>query len=147
MDVEPVRAPQLARGTRASDAERDRAARVLRTAYTDGRLDHDELEQRLALVLRARTRTDLRRLTSDLPRLRRPSRTRVARVHRALLRWHVTAYATGNATVVGVWAAAGAGVFWPVAVLVPTSAAVGMHAWVTRRVRRVPPGGARRALP
>ncbi|MBI5104037.1 MAG: DUF1707 domain-containing protein [Solirubrobacterales bacterium] len=52
---------------RASDAERDRCCRMLRAHYAAGRLEHDELEERLEQATRARTRADLRRLVADLP--------------------------------------------------------------------------------
>lgn len=52
---------------RASDAERDRAAEVLRAAYAEGRLTRDELDQRVEAAYAARTRASLRDLTSDLP--------------------------------------------------------------------------------
>jgi hypothetical protein len=52
---------------RASDADRDAVAERLRQAAVEGRLDADELEQRLHTALRARTYGDLSRLLSDLP--------------------------------------------------------------------------------
>jgi hypothetical protein len=52
---------------RASDADRDSVAERLRQAAVDGRLEPDELEERLHLALRARTYGDLRRLVADLP--------------------------------------------------------------------------------
>jgi Flp pilus assembly protein TadB len=52
---------------RASDADRDSVAERLRAAAVEGRIDADELEQRLHLALRARTYGDLRRLVADLP--------------------------------------------------------------------------------
>ncbi len=52
---------------RASDAERDVVVRELGRHHVAGRLTAPELEERLALALRARTRADLRRLTCDLP--------------------------------------------------------------------------------
>jgi hypothetical protein len=52
---------------RASDADRDAIAARLHEAAVDGRLDADELEERLHLALRARTYGDLRRLVVDLP--------------------------------------------------------------------------------
>lgn len=52
---------------RASDAERERAAEILRAGYGDGRLARDEFDERLAAVYTAKTRADLRGLTSDLP--------------------------------------------------------------------------------
>jgi hypothetical protein len=52
---------------RASDADRDAVAERLRHAAVEGRLEADELEERLHSALRARTYGDLRRLLSDLP--------------------------------------------------------------------------------
>lgn len=52
---------------RASDADRDAVAERLRHAAIEGRLEPDELEERLHAALRARTYGDLRRLLSDLP--------------------------------------------------------------------------------
>ena len=52
---------------RASDADRDAVAERLRQAAVEGRLDPDELEQRLHTALRAKTYGDLDRLLRDLP--------------------------------------------------------------------------------
>jgi Domain of unknown function (DUF1707) len=52
---------------RASDADRDAVAERLRHAAVEGRLEPDELEERLHRALRARTYGDLDRLLADLP--------------------------------------------------------------------------------
>lgn len=52
---------------RASDADRDRVAQVLRDAAGDGRLTLAELDERLDAVYAAKTYADLRPLTRDLP--------------------------------------------------------------------------------
>jgi hypothetical protein len=52
---------------RASDADRDAVAERLRAAAVEGRLEPDELEQRLHTALRARTYGELNRLLGDLP--------------------------------------------------------------------------------
>jgi hypothetical protein len=52
---------------RASDADRDAVAEKLRVAAVEGRLDADELDERVGLALRARTYGDLSRLLIDLP--------------------------------------------------------------------------------
>jgi hypothetical protein len=52
---------------RASDADRDAVAERLRQAAVEGRLDPDELEQRLHAALRAKTYGDLDGLLGDLP--------------------------------------------------------------------------------
>jgi hypothetical protein len=51
---------------RASDAERERAADLLREAMASGRLNVDELEDRTRLVFEAKTRPDLERLVGDV---------------------------------------------------------------------------------
>ncbi|QVQ51060.1 DUF1707 domain-containing protein [Spiractinospora alimapuensis] len=52
---------------RASDADRDQVAEVLRENYAQGRLDGEELQERLEVVYGARTLADLVPLTRDLP--------------------------------------------------------------------------------
>ena len=92
----------------ASDAERERVADALRTHAAAGRLDPEELEQRLGLALAARTRADLAPLVDDLPsapapRPRRPRAfPRVAPVIPLAI------------LLVAIWALTGAGYFWPI---------------------------------
>lgn len=52
---------------RIGDAERHHVAEVLRHAAGEGRLDLDELDERLGLAFAAKTRADLVPLTRDLP--------------------------------------------------------------------------------
>ncbi|WP_427919057.1 DUF1707 SHOCT-like domain-containing protein [Streptomyces sp. cg40] len=52
---------------RVSHADRDRMVEILRDAAADGRLDIDELEERVERALTARTFADLAPLTEDLP--------------------------------------------------------------------------------
>jgi Domain of unknown function (DUF1707) len=52
---------------RASDADRDAVVDRLREAAGEGRLEPDELEQRVHRALRARTYGDLAALVADLP--------------------------------------------------------------------------------
>lgn len=52
---------------RACDADRERTADLLRAAFVEGRLNQDELDQRLGQVYAARTYADLATQTSDLP--------------------------------------------------------------------------------
>jgi hypothetical protein len=56
-------APEL----RASDADRERVAEVLRDALAEGRLDMEEFEERLEATYKARTYGDLAPITRDLP--------------------------------------------------------------------------------
>jgi hypothetical protein len=52
---------------RASHADRDQVAEVLRVAAGDGRLSPDELDERLERALTARTYAELAALIADLP--------------------------------------------------------------------------------
>lgn len=52
---------------RASDAERERIAEVLREAVAEGRLQMEEFEQRLDAAYKARTHGELEPLIRDLP--------------------------------------------------------------------------------
>src|SRR3954449_616378 len=52
---------------RASDADREAIADRLHKAAVDGRLEPEELEERMDRALRARTYGELRRLVADLP--------------------------------------------------------------------------------
>ncbi|MCF3135120.1 DUF1707 SHOCT-like domain-containing protein [Streptomyces olivochromogenes] len=56
-------APEL----RASDADRERVAEVLRDAVAEGRLDMEEFEERLEATYKARTYGELTPITRDLP--------------------------------------------------------------------------------
>jgi hypothetical protein len=51
---------------RASDADRERSAELLRQAAGEGMLTVDELEERLGTVYETRTRRELERLTADI---------------------------------------------------------------------------------
>ena len=54
--------------TRIADSDRERAMADLAGHYADGRLDHEEYDERLDAIWTARTRADLAVLFSDLPR-------------------------------------------------------------------------------
>ena len=51
---------------RASDADRERTADLLRHAAGEGRLTMDELDERLDLVYETRTQRELDKLTADV---------------------------------------------------------------------------------
>lgn len=55
------------RNLRASDADRERVANVLRDAAGDGRLSMEELDERLDAVYAAKTYAELEPITHDLP--------------------------------------------------------------------------------
>ena len=62
----PVAGGELGK-LRAADADRDRMAAILGTAYSEGRLSRDEYDARLERVLSARTYADLDHVVTDLP--------------------------------------------------------------------------------
>jgi hypothetical protein len=106
---------------RASDEQRERAAAEIREHFAAGRLDDDELAERLDAVYRARTQGELQTLRADLPAL--PPTAAEARAElaarRARLRRQMIQEAGGafGAFVLctGIWAASGAqGSFWPI---------------------------------
>ncbi len=65
-DLEPQGRPDPTR-LRISDADRHQVAELLRTAAGDGRIDMDELDERLEATYAARTYADLVPITFDLP--------------------------------------------------------------------------------
>jgi hypothetical protein len=52
---------------RVSDADREQVADRLREHFAEGRLSADELDDRIAATLSAKTFAELRRVTKDLP--------------------------------------------------------------------------------
>jgi Domain of unknown function (DUF1707) len=52
---------------RASDRDRDEAARRLQEAFAEGRLDDDEFDRRMRSALTALTQPELDKLAADLP--------------------------------------------------------------------------------
>ncbi len=54
---------------RASDADRDRVATLLREHHAAGRLDADEVQERIDKALTAKTLGDLDALLADLPHI------------------------------------------------------------------------------
>ncbi len=68
--------------TRIGDSERDAAAARLGDNFAQGRLDHEEFNERLDAIWTARTGADLQQLFLDLPP-QRPNRTVAQRAPRA----------------------------------------------------------------
>lgn len=66
---------------RASDSERERVVEFLREHALVGRLNHDELEERIGLAYSAVTRGELERLIGDLPRRNQPVARRPRPTH------------------------------------------------------------------
>ncbi|PRX97225.1 DUF1707 SHOCT-like domain-containing protein [Allonocardiopsis opalescens] len=70
--------PADRRQMRASDADRDKVAEVLREAAAEGRLDLAELDERIDALYRARTYAELEPITRDLPAQSRAAAARPA---------------------------------------------------------------------
>jgi uncharacterized protein DUF1707 len=97
---------------RVSDREREAVADTLREHAAEGRLDPEELEERLTAAYAARTRRDLDGLTADLPQREPapPPRPSVAQRMMPL----VLRIAILNLFLVGIWFLSGMeGSFWP----------------------------------
>jgi hypothetical protein len=87
-----------AQDMRASHAERDQVVEILREAGTEGRLTPEEVDQRVAAALAARTLRDLATLTRDLPGQPRHTETRVPDKDLVRIEKRV-----GSAELVGTW--------------------------------------------
>src|SRR5215211_1619887 len=104
---------------RASDDERESTVTLLREHGATGRLDVEELEQRVGAAYQARTRGDLATLLDDLPRTR--SVVAAPRTHRSARRYaghEWGAFARVGVLLIAIWAVSGAGYFWPAWVMV-----------------------------
>jgi DUF1707 SHOCT-like domain/2TM domain len=133
-----ARDPQL----RVSDADRERAVTKLGEHAAAGRLTHEELDERGDRALAARTYADISALFTDLPRVRSTSSQRRVRKHH---REHVVAFVAVNLMLIGIWAATGAGYFWPMWPLMGwgIGLACDLTASPSPRRRGLPHGGSR----
>ena len=99
-------APDLTRGVRASDAERERVAQLLQAAAAEGRLSPEEAGDRLATASTATYREELHQLVADLP-IERQQR----RQPRAWVLWGAARFALVATVVLTFWG------FWGVRLL------------------------------
>ena len=117
---------------RVSDAERDAAVASLRGHYETGRLTLDEFNDRVDEVYAARTDVQLDAALRELPRPAvapdHPTPARRARRRPPWQRWMLSRFVFVNGICISVWAASGAGYFWPVWVLIGTGALSAKHA-------------------
>ena len=95
---------------RASDAEREHHAELLREHAAQGRLTVDELDERLDRVYAARTRAELAPVVADLPSPAPPPSPRPHPRRRPDL----APFLAVNLLLIAIWAATGAGYFWPI---------------------------------
>ena len=101
---------------RASDADRETVVEQLRAHAAAGRLDAEELDDRIGRALEARRLGDLAPLLADLPDAERPRPARAARPRRSS---HGAckdrrAFLPIAVLLIAIWALTGAGYFWPV---------------------------------
>src|SRR5215467_5030743 len=88
---------------RASHQDRDRVIEMLRVAAGDGRLTHEELEERIEIAFSARTYGELAALTEDLPvsgQALAPASSATPAVPKDVVRLETR---SGNLTRVGRW--------------------------------------------
>lgn len=101
---------------RASDAEREQVATILRAAMAEGRLNLADGEERLASAYAATFRDELVPLTADLPDGGREALAATpearAQAHR-MLRRHRSFVAVAALVLVGLWALSPGHFFWP----------------------------------
>jgi hypothetical protein len=80
---------------RASHADREQVIDMLKTAFADGRLDKDELDERVGQTLAARTYAELATLTADIPpapaKALPPRRAGRPPVNKEAVRWGLVA--------------------------------------------------------
>jgi len=109
---------------RASDADRDRVAGILREHYAEGRLTVEEFDERLEQLYQSKTYGELERLTADLPgtdlavysaRAEKPAPAKKKDEGELVKAW-------------GVWAAA-SGVNWVIWLLVSTTSDGPVYPW------------------
>jgi hypothetical protein len=118
---------------RASDAERERTATLLREHTGAGRLTPEELSERLDAAYAARTVTELDELVHDLPPAAAPAPAAGSPARERAMRRVL--HAVGIAVLVnlvcaGIWLASGAdGSFWPKWVLVVSAVRLAFTAW------------------
>ena len=115
---------------RASDSDRERTAELLREHYTAGRLSSEDLARRVDSAYDVGTVDELAALTADLPSPDANAVTprRASDEEMQGFRVHFTIYALVNLLLIGIWAASGAGYFWPIWPILGWGFGIAMHA-------------------
>jgi signal transduction histidine kinase len=142
---------------RAGDSDRELVAEILCEQHHAGRLDSDELEQRLERCLAAKSQSELDAITADLPtrgahrwaprgrpgqQVADPDGRATIRGMRRVLRDLAGLIAI---LVLAIWALSGGGYFWPAWAWFGMGVPLGLDAALRWALRR-PAGAERRAL-
>jgi hypothetical protein len=129
-------APAPAPALRASDAERERTATLLRQHTAAGRLTPEELDERLDVAYAARTVGELDALVHDLPAdpgapvPGRPARTAAREEARRRLLHAIGVAVLVSAAATAIWLATGAGgSFWPKWIVLLSAIRIAFSAW------------------
>jgi hypothetical protein len=105
---------------RASDADREEVVERLRIAAGEGRIGHDELDERLSRALSAKTYRQLHATVDDIPRDRGTANRRMPQARRTVGSWTVKAVRNEPWLLV---------LMLPLLVITLTLAAIGMMVW------------------
>lgn len=149
---------------RASDADRDRAASLLREHHAAGRLTAEEFSERLDKAFAAKTVGEIDGLLRDLPSVdlyrlpdaaltRQPRQAQPPRQHAGAWRAAFGSWFTSTLILFVIWALTGHGYVWPLWVVLPWGAIMlgrfvsGVHPDGSRRHVRGPGGGDQGQLP
>jgi DUF1707 SHOCT-like domain len=123
-------------GLRVSDQQREQVAQAIRDHYAAGRLNEEELTERVTAAYSALTESDLAEVVKDLPKLPASPQQQQAelRKRRSDLQSRLFQEAGGGAIAFAVctaiWAANGAhGSFWPIWVALVTLIVLARSAW------------------
>ena len=96
---------------RAADADRESTAERIRLSHAEGRLDTDELQQRLERCYEAKTLGELEELVIDLPRQSVEDPTPRSWRH-APLRWRLGPFIPALVALIVISAVSGRHAFW-----------------------------------
>jgi len=123
-------------GVRASDAERERIAKMVSDAAGEGRLSLPEADERLERIYETTYRGELSEFVADLPTERPAGVGRPTGRFPVRLRIHAAVAAAVSVLLIVRWIASGVPFFWPAGPMFFLWGSFVIHAVITTRVRR-----------